>query len=180
MIGLHIMRPTSIVVAGAGSSASIRADGGVDFSTATSLSLNGVFTADYDNYMINIRYTGSVNNVEFFARLRDNGTDNSTASSYVYQLLLASSTTVQGARTTSNQARLGNTGTQQNGLAIYVYGPDLAQPTALRSISAYGLDNASMVEYAITHNQSVGYDGMTIYPSSGNFTGMVTVYGYAQ
>ena len=173
------MRPTSIVVAGAGSSASIRSDGGVEFSSATSLSLNGVFTAAYDNYMIGIRYTGSVNNVEFFARFRAT-TDNSTANSYVYQHLTAVSTTVNALRTTSNQARFGNTQTDRNGLTVYVYGPYLAQPTAYRGVSAYAFDGATIVEWAGTHNQSTSYDGLTIYPGSGNFTGLITVYGYAQ
>jgi hypothetical protein len=53
--GLVSMTPSSI--AHSGTSASINADGGVDFTAVTELSLNGVFTSDYDNYLIVMRFT---------------------------------------------------------------------------------------------------------------------------
>lgn len=179
--GLKICSPTgspAIAVTGSGSqTATIIGQGSVEFTTVATVSLNNVFSADYDNYLITIRYTGSINNVELFARLRS-GTDNSTTNSYVYQLVHATGTTIAGLRTTSNQTRFGNSGNERiNGISIYVYGPFLAQPTAFRSISAYGLSGAAIVEYASTHNQSVSYNGITLYPSTGTFGGVVSVYG---
>jgi hypothetical protein len=173
------MTPTSVVVAGSGSSASIRADGGVDFAAATSLSLNGVFTSDYDNYIIAVRVEGSsAQNLE--SRLRVSGTD-ATASNYVVQFIDARGTSVTAARNTRTAATVGAaTNTQRSGSAIYIYGPNLSQPTAFRNISVFGLDNATITDNASTHSLSTSYDGVTIFPGSGNITGMVTVYGYTQ
>jgi hypothetical protein len=69
--GLVIMTPTSI--AHAGTSASINADGGVDFTAVTSLSLNGVFTSAHDNYLIVIRYVAASGDPRTRLRLRTAG-----------------------------------------------------------------------------------------------------------
>jgi hypothetical protein len=174
------MTPTSIVVAGAGSSASIRADGGVDFATATSLSLNGVFTSTYDDYMIVVRHTSAGTNV-LEARLRLSGTD-ATASNYTRQFLLANGSSVSGGReSTQTSFRFGSmVSTNVSGDTAYIYGPALAQPTALRIVNCLGRDGARIEESCGTHSLSTAYDGITFLPSGTNFTGMVTVYGYAQ
>lgn len=182
MIGLHIMRPTSIVVAGGGTeTASIRPNGGVEFFNATSLSLNGVFTATYDNYMISVRHVHSADIHYLRLRLRASGSDNSTANSYVHQRIESGSVTVAASRTTGSEAHSGYTDdANRSGDTIYIYGPNLAQPTAGRSVNVNGFLGALLGDVAWTHNQSTAYDGFSIYPPSGNITGMVTVYGYAQ
>jgi len=179
-VGLHIMTPTSIVVAGSGSTASIRADGGVDFATATSLSLNGVFTSAYDDYMIVIRHVGSAAS-GLGARLRLSGTD-ATASNYTFQLLEANGTSVAGSRSTSQtRALVGSTAASQpNGDVAYIYGPSLAQPTAFRNVNVRNTSGAYIADFTNTHSVSTAYDGITFLPDSGSFSGMVTVYGYAQ
>jgi hypothetical protein len=181
-VGMVIMRPTSIVVAGAGSSASVRAAGGVEFASATSLSLNGVFTADYDDYMIVCRSQGSAY-ASINYRLRLSGTDNTTASSYVVQNLSAVSTTVGAARSTDSFSS-GGAGAvsdeQRSGQTIYMYGPALAQPTASRVVSVAGESGAALWDYAGTHNQSTAYDGITFLPNASNFSGLVAVYGLSQ
>jgi len=180
-VGLHIMTPTSIVVAGSGSTASIRADGGVDFATATSLSLNGVFTSTYDDYMIVIRNIGSTTQSNIEARFRVAGSD-ASAGNYSSQVLQAFSTSIAGSRAISQTfAFLGNTvSTSQNGQTVSVYGPALAQPTAWRTLDVNSRDSAWIKDFAGTHSLSTAYDGITIFPAAGNITGMVTVYGYAQ
>lgn len=173
------MRPTSIVVAGAGSSASIRADGGVDFATATSLSLNGVFTAAYDNYMIVVRGNASTASA-FSYRLRASGTD-ATGSNYVRQYIYANNTSVVGSRDTLTAfaAVVGDSSTPTCETQ-YLYGPALAQPTALRQVTVDPRSSASIVDAANTHSLSTSYDGWTFFLTSGNATGTITVYGMAQ
>jgi hypothetical protein len=180
-VGLHIMTPTSIVVAGSGSTASIRPDGGVDFATATSLSLNGVFTSAYDDYMIVIRHVGSSGTATTIdMRFRASGTD-ASGSNYTRQFIFAGGTTISGDRATSTLARIGSiVSTQRSGHTLFAYGPALAQPTAARAVSVEGTDNARILDCAFTHSVSTAYDGFTLIPVSGSFTGMVTVYGYAQ
>ena len=176
--GLVVMTPSSIAYSG--TSASINADGSVDFSAVTSLSLNGVFTSSYDNYMVTIRLNSSAS-TDTLARLRIGGTDNSTASSYVYQSMNADGTTVNAARSTQTYWAWGRSqAVQRTGQTIYLFGPNLSQPTAMRQVSANDASSARIYDTSGTHNQSTAYDGFTIYPNSGNFTGLVTVFGFNQ
>ena len=176
--GMVLMRPTSIVSTGTSASATIGANGSVSFSAVSSLSLNGVFTSAYDNYMVAIRHQGTVTTDELQFRLRLSGTD-ATGANYVYQQLAAFSTTVQGLRVSSNTwARLGNAvSALRSGDMTYIFGPNLAQPTAMRAQQASAYDNASVIDHASTHSLSTAYDGFTIFPQSGTITGLVSVYG---
>jgi len=176
--GLVSMTPTSI--AHSGTSASINADGGVDFTAVTSLSLNGVFTSDYDNYLIVVRYVNTAD-VNVNAKYRLAGTD-TTGSDYSIQYLIARSTSLLAARQTGNASVLFIPGAiqQRSGVHIHVYGPALAQPTAHRTVSARGYDNAEIADTAGTHSLSTVYDGITLEPSSGNFTGNIHVFGYEE
>lgn len=182
--GLVVMTPSSVVAAGTGSSASINADGSVDFASCTSLSLNGVFTSSYDNYMIAIRLTSTSgsNTNNLWYRLRASGTDNSTSSSYTSQSLIGSSSTVSASRASNAQAVAQlQRNTLRSGLAIYLFGPQLAQPTAMRSISSSSTGDAQITDYAVTHNQSSSYDGISFIDQGGwAISGLLTVFGFNQ
>ena len=173
-----IMRPTSVVVAGAGSSASVRAAGGVEFASATSLSLNGVFTSDFDDYMIVVRCNADADrNIQY--RLRLSGADSSTG--YTRQFFDANGSSVNGARQTSQTIGiLGSAGSNRSGFTGYLYGPALAQPTATRSVTIWDSSGARIADEACTHSVSTAYDGITLISSAGSITGLVTVYGLAQ
>lgn len=178
--GLISMKPSSI--AHSGTSASINSDGGVDFTAVTSLSLNGVFTSAYDNYLIVLNGYGSADTGTNF-RLRAAGSDASGASDYVFQYLLASgSATPSGARDSAQTfGRIGNLmTTQRSGIQVHIYGPYLAQATAWRSVTVDGLSSGRIQDFANTHDLSTSYDGFTIYPNSGDFTGTVHVFGYEE
>ena len=176
--GLISMKPTSI--AHSGTSATINADGGVDFTAVTELSLNGVFTGDYDNYLIVLDGTASGSTGLQF-RYRVSGTDNSTASSYVSQALGANGTTISKGRDTESFGYLSNqASTQAAGYQAHVYGPYLAQPTAARSVTVYGFGDARLMDYAWTHNQSTSYDGFTLYTAGVTLTGTIHVFGYEE
>lgn len=175
--GLELIKPTSIASTGIGNSSSINTNGSVTFSSCATLSLNGVFSSTYDNYMIVARHSTTAD-YSWNIRFRVSGTDNSTASSYVYQYVFGDSTTVSGARTTSNWATFSARGnTQRGGVVGYVYGPFLAQPTAYRSDLADDYLNAAVTSFAGTHNQSTSYDGLTFHAAAGSFSGLVAVYG---
>jgi hypothetical protein len=177
--GLVVMTPSSIAYSG--TSASINADGSVTFSATTSLSLNGVFTSDYDNYMVTIRATGT-NDTYVRCRLRASGVDESSASNYyVDQYLYALSTTVAASRTTTNGAQsFYFSNAQRSGNTAYFFAPFLAQPTAVREVGAVGWQNATLQEFAWTHSLSNSYDGFTFYPNAGSLSGLLTVFGFNQ
>jgi hypothetical protein len=176
--GMVLMTPTSVTATGTGSSASINANGSVTFSSCATLSLNGVFNTDYDNYMISIRSSSGTGTVELRARLRASGSDNSTASSYVSQALSATSTTVSGFRDTQSYAVFSYVyATQRQGFSCQMYGPFLAQPTAMRVVSVTDDSSARIYDNAMTHNQSTSYDGLSIFPASSTISGLIAVYG---
>jgi len=174
--GMVLLTPTSIAYTG--TSASIGTNGSVTFSACSSLSLNGVFSADYDNYMVAIRSASGSGAVELRARLRTSGSDNSTALSYVSQALSLTSTTVSGYRDTQSYAVFSYVyATQRQGFSCQLYGPFLAQPTAMRVVSVTDDTSARIYDNAMTHNLSTSYDGFTIFSASSNVTGLVSVYG---
>jgi len=100
MSGLVTMPPTSIDHVG--TSASINANGGVDFEGVTSLSLNGVFTGDYDNYLMIV---GAINdttgNVTLGTQLSVAGIADATVNAYTAQSLVASDTAYSNGNRTS-------------------------------------------------------------------------------
>lgn len=171
--GLKLIVPTSVT------GGTVSATGKVSFTNATTISVNGCFNATYDNYQIVFRWKPA-SNEGFNVRLRASGADNQTASSYVSQRVDASGGTVGGNRlvnsywfNTYSEASLpaGNT--------LYVYGPALTQPTAIRGVSVATVSGASIEDYAGTHNQSIAYDGITLY-SNAALTGALTIYGLVQ
>lgn len=179
--GMILMRPTSIVVAGVGATASIGVNGSVTFTSAESLSLNGVFTSGYDNYMISCRHVDSTYNAAFLTRLIVSGTPASGAD-YTYQRLDVASTTIAASRSTSqSSARVGSVSDAlNNGFDVRVYGPYLAQPTAYRSVTVENGGSPGVVQildYAGTHSLSTSYDGYQLIAGAGTITGLVSVYG---
>lgn len=174
----ELVAPTSVVVQGTGSSASVVGAGSVDFASATSLSLNGVFSAEYDNYMIVWRAVLASGNSWFTFRLRGTGTD-AQGSNYTYQELNLDNTTINAARSSSQtSALLGYLpDAQRSGVTAYIYGPNLAQPTAGRVVSVSGQSNARILDHALTHSLSTAYDGFTLATGSSSATGIITVYG---
>ena len=173
--GMVLLTPTSIAYTG--TSASIAANGSVEFTACSQLRLNGVFSANYDNYMIVFRQTTSQSTaIEF--RLSSGGADDLTANSYIWQYLQAISSTLDAGRVTSNYARVGVRGNEQRaGFTTNVYGPHLVQPTAYRSVTSDDYQNATFTDFGGTHNQSTSYDGINIYPTVGNMTGLASVFG---
>ena len=178
--GLVVMTPSSIAYSG--TSASINADGSVTFSAITSLSLNGVFTADYDSYMVAIRHTASSNN-NLVLRFRTSGTD-ATAANYTVQELAANATTISGSRVTDANGFAviaSSNATQRCGASVYLFGPQLAQPTAFRAVPVNDFSSARILEKAGTHSLSTSYDGATFIAWGGpNQTGLLTVFGFNQ
>lgn len=175
--GLISMKPTSITHSG--TSASINSDGGVDFTAVTSLSLNGVFTSDYDNYVFYINLTAT-SDAQALMQFRASGAD-ATGSNYTTQRLDADDTSVFGTRYTSRSdiQALQISSTTNNGYTVHLYGPALAQPTAFRSVSMRGTSSAYITDWVATHSLSTSYDGFTLSGATA-FSGTVHVFGYEE
>ena len=177
--GLKLIVPSSV----AGSGVSVSASGKVTFTAATSVSVNGVFDSTYDNYLIVLRavWGGASGGASTFVKVRASGTD--ASSGYASQYLRANSTTVSGERFTSQTSvNIGGLGaTLYNGKHLYLYGPNLAQPTAMRSVLVKSENSAEIRDVAATHSTSSAYDGFTYSTNSATgFTGALTIYGFSQ
>lgn len=173
--GMVLLKPTSI--AHSGTSASVGANGQVTFTAVTSLSLNGVFSADFDNYVLSCQLKATAGTPNSYFRMRSSGTDDS-GNNYTLQYLFANSTTVSASRATDNGLTLFSADSSMTtGYQAYIYGPYLAQPTAFRSTTVYNAASVILRDNAGTHNQSTSYDGFTFFMDSNAVTGALQVYG---
>ena len=173
--GMVLMKPTSIDYSG--TSATLGENGQVTFNAVTSLSLNGCFTADFDNYVVSIR-SGNTTDANMSLRLRSSSTDDS-GSNHTYQNIIVNGTAVSAGRGSSTTAWiLGTHGTNgKDGLTLNIYGPNLSQPTAGRWTGMTSYATVIINDSAFTHSLSNSYDGFTLFMASGSVTGALTVYG---
>lgn len=180
--GLVRMTPTSIVSTGAGNSSSINTDGSISFTSCATLSLNGVFTASYENYMITMGCNpNGVQNSIIYVRLRASGTDNT--SGYNHEELYAVTNTLTANRVTggTSAAFFGSSVAARTGSTGFLFGPNLSRATVMRSLGTYGtLSNTNILDYGVTHSTVASYDGITFLPQSGTLSGLATVFGFNQ
>lgn len=169
--GMDLITPTS-VVGGAllGGSVTYTA-----VSSASPVSLNGVFSATYDRYLITNSGTVSTG-IQFLARLRAAGTDAIT--NYNYYRLLGNAGGVTGGNTTgaTSHALAGGATGLQNPFTLTVVSPASAVNT---SFTNDGMDaaNQRLDLYIGVHTTATAYDGITFFTSSGTMTGTLRVYG---
>lgn len=178
--GLKKLSPSSISYAGTGATGSLRATGVVEFATCDSISIDGVFSSTYTNYVV-VFVGSSAGTADILTlRYRASGTDNSSAS-YNSQYYLMTGNGHSGIRYTSeSSARLGESVTYlQSTFSLYISGPALAEPTIFRSLSNSGYNNQGrMFDYGAIHTLSSSYDGFTVFGNDIN--GKMTVYGFVQ
>lgn len=146
------------------------------FTTVASQSINNVFSATYQNYLVQFK-GGASADTTLKMNLRVGGVDNTTASSYVLQRVNADSTTLAAARSTTTFWDSMNVySTQDNIFNLTISNPFAAEFTLI---------NANNTKYNVYqafggfHNQNTSYDGFTFTPSTGTITGTVRIYGYA-
>jgi hypothetical protein len=177
--GLVPMVPTSVAV-GSGTGTA-NALGQVTFSGASSVSLNGVFTSAYRNYKMVCQYTVSVGQ-DTRLRLRAGGSDDSTASSYVVQSTISTNASAAGDDATNTSAAINFNAatTLTNVVNQEFFNPQIAVATVIIGSAMNNTNGGYFTVSGGTHNQTVSYDGFTLFGSSGNMTGTVSVYGYNQ
>lgn len=179
------MIPTS--VAGTGVTYSTTT-GLVSLATATSASLNGVFTSTYARYVIHYDFPTTSANVTLTARLRAAGSDNSGS---VYDLQqnvsrgndAASPASVNSLAQTS-WSFANNTATRLHFGSIELVRPATATPTMMLSQTFATLNPATAAATTGVqlkgglHRDSTAFDGISIIISGGNATGTIKVYAY--
>ena len=178
--GMKMVVPTSVAV-GSGTGA-VDTNGAVTFSSASSISLNGVFSSTYDNYRLVFTTTSNTASGYINMRLRSAGTD-VTASNYFSSVVQAAygSTAIGNDNSGNSTATWSRFGYYDGTTDAYASSGDILLPFAsaftsfnvAKARSGYGSEFATGVYKATT-----SVDGFTIYPASGTITGTVRVYGY--
>lgn len=149
------------------------------FTSVATVSLNDIFTSSYENYKIIIGETGTSTDQVFRARMRLSGTDNTAANYDTKRVYALGGTSVLGIELDNETGfHLGYSQNHYNYHTIEIFRPALATFTHLLNFNNFS--NASYLEIeAGIHDVATAYDGLTIFSTTGNITGTIRVYGYA-
>lgn len=178
-----INRTTQLMTPSSAVNGTIGTYGAVTFSTASTVSLNGCFTADFDIYEIFIDIpTVSANN-QINMLLRLSGTDSVTG--YDLQVGQASNATQTVGQTLNSSTgwQISATSSAKHVMKITLFRPALTASTD-GLLSAFSTLNpmtaastTAKAEKGLQHRPTTAYDGFTLTTSTGTATGSVRVYG---
>jgi hypothetical protein len=174
---VEITPPTISVTGGSGS---ISATGVVSFTSASVISLNGIFSATYNFYKLVIAGTSS-GDVGFSGRYRLAGVDE-TGSNYsmtgVYTNNAAGPSRTNTAGGTATE--IGTLGANGFGCEVTFFNPfstSHKKTYISHSFANYASDRDNRI-IGGQYNATTSYDSFTFYPSSGTFTGTISIYGF--
>ena len=182
--GLVQIVPTSVAV-GSGSG-SVDANGKVTFSGASSLSINSIFSATYQNYEILLALSGVSNDTNISLRLRTSGTDASGSNYNVGALELMTTATGPNLYRRANDvsAFFMNVDSGQNSdyysTRFDFFNPFNAKRTTGVFQSMASTQAGTFASYVggINHTLETSYDSITFFPEAGTFSGTISIYGY--
>ena len=154
------------------------------FSAVASQSINDVFSATYDNYVLIMDFSSSAN-VSINFRLRASGSDLSTTDyNYHTQTLATNSTTysaIAGGAETSFKITTSDGTDSLKSVDVTLLRPFLTQQTSLIGTHNYsGISGAPPYKGGTVHGSfslTTSATGFTIFPVSGTITGKIRVYG---
>jgi hypothetical protein len=167
--GLVLIKPTGAT------NGTVNDSGTVTIGSAvSSVSVNNVFSATYENYLILATYTvGADTDLNF--RLRVGGVDE-LAANYTTIITDNNGALTSGRLTSQTNTRLGPA---RNGVVMRsraeIFSPSLAVTTTLiaRTVCV-PVDN----QIGGSHDVALAYDGFTLFPGSSTMTGTISIYGY--
>lgn len=180
--GLVPIQPISV----SGTGVSLGAGGQVVLTAAGSgIQINGIFSAEFDNYKIDLDIPTSSANIVINMGLSVGGTTD-TSANYDLQALTgvgAGATAGQVVAATSWGIYPGSSATNRiMDLEMGFRRPFLAAPTIVTSIGIATIStmtNASAFACKLfSHRLSTSYDGLTISSTGGTITGVIHCYGW--
>lgn len=151
--------------------------------TATnSVTADNVFTSSYTNYLLLINYT--VNGAgQIRIKLRTGGTSAST--NYNFQIVEGNGTALTTSTAASQTSYLvGAFGSGfEAATSVQLFGPQLAKATTIMSgnTAANGALTVPLYEqWYGNHSTATAYDGIEIFTTGTNWTGVYAIYGYSK
>jgi hypothetical protein len=148
------------------------------FSAVSSVSINNVFTSDYENYKIIFRTLLASSNQELQMRLRVSGTDSTTG--YNAQYIYAQATAVGAGNNTASYGQIAYIGSSNWNLSdMTLSGPALAQSSSYICLSTYmrATANIRQEQWYGLHTTATAYDGATFSLDAGTMSGSLRIYG---
>jgi hypothetical protein len=177
--GLSIVSPSTVQTSGGSASAS---GGEVTFTGVTSVSLNGVFSSTYDNYLIKLVLTNATAAGQVTGRMRAAGSDNTGASSYIRQAFTGYASSSAIATQTAAQWTIIPTSTSAFGLCTIEMGSPFLAANTMATTRNIGFEGGPEVYQSMAdglrHIPANSYDGLTFTHNAGAITGKIRVYGY--
>jgi hypothetical protein len=150
------------------------------FSAVSSVSLNGVFTSAYQNYLLIINLTASTT-INPLLRLRSAGTD-STGSYQSAQVHSTTGGTVSGPDLSGSVSGAFGPFCGGDGESVIHWNVSSPQANAFTNFSwlTSRSANPTLLESGVSrHRAASAYDGATLTTASANtITGIIRVYGY--
>ncbi len=174
--GLVAVAPTSI--ANSGGSASTTGFT-TTFTGVTSISLNGVFSSLYRNYLF-VYSASNASGSDLIMRFRAAGTD-SSGSNYTQHGAEISGTTLYGsARSSVTDAYINymRVSSKVSVGTVNVFAPNVATPTSWTQLGDDG-QGLSFRLFTGSNTLTTQHDGLSLFGNAGTLTGTIMVYGYA-
>jgi len=155
------------------------------FSAVSSISVNGCFSNTYANYKILYKFTAaSAANAQVNIRMRASGSDNTTSNYDVVRIVAAVGTlnvgTSEGQSAMLQVGNIDSTHPTAASGSIDIFGPFISAQTTLVAQTT-SKDNSGFSYYIPAsgfQRQASSFDGFTLYPNSGTFSGAIRIYGY--
>ena len=150
------------------------------FTSSTAVNIDNVFSTTYQYYKIIINITSVSVATSIFQRMRVGGAD--ATSGYLSRFLNQNSTTISGQNQTQG-FYLGETNT--TGVTWFSHSQEILNAFETRPTQMIGAGTESdggtfkQTKTGGVLDNSTSYTGTTFYPISGNITGTVRVYAYA-
>jgi hypothetical protein len=181
--GMTQVIPTSTTITGSGS-ASVTANGAVNFTNVTTISLNNCFIPEFANYKIVMNVDKSTDNGGVVWRLRSAGSD-SSAGSYLFagrrNISWGGASADMLYSTTYFPITDYNNGASSRSATIDIINPKASQFSQMHESCNYTSSNGF---YGNFHGSGAfrgtdSFDGFTFYFSdASSSTGSIRVYGY--
>ena len=151
------------------------------FSAVASQSVNDVFSATYENYLIQIKSANATNS-SLRMRLRVSAADDtSSAYSSAYSVQRTDTSAVSDIQdgVTTSFGIIVSTNNQINFSNINIFRPNLVTATHLStaSVNTQTAGNFSFVGGSVFTN-ATAFTGFTIFPATSTISGVISVYGY--
>jgi len=154
------------------------------FTTQSSVVVDNVFNATYNNYLINIKLSAvSATDLDILFYLRD-ATPADITSNYQTELHTQASTAIAGSAV--GTGLIGKTSNANNGgfdgYTMNLYSPFLSVKKGHNARGHWNVSGGTQyqVSTASLMNFTTSCPGIKFYPSSGTFSGSVQIYGYNQ